>query len=247
MRGHELLETIENLNPAYIEAAAKKPYRKTTWWTKWVAIAACLCLIITGVALWGNLGEYEKNPDAGAGVSGGDAGGAWPEGVDPVVASLAVIPAGVDLLDVADAVLVSISEEDAKAVEVLGGYLPTALPEGCHYGKASHYKTTMKDGTGYQMLRVTYAVGEASVSTPIPENGETEPAQMIEDTAFLLMVFGHRPDTDLPVYQSEEVSASLIEQQDGRVFYIDYNGIFVGVQQQEISAADLFFVIESIG
>ena len=39
MRGHEMLETIEHLNPAYIEAEGKKG------WLKWGAIAACLCLI----------------------------------------------------------------------------------------------------------------------------------------------------------------------------------------------------------
>ncbi len=246
MRGHEMLEAIEHLNPAYIEAAAEKPKAKKTGWLKWGAMAACLCLVITGVSLWGNLGQQGKIPEAGAGVGGEDSGGVWPEGVDPVIASLAVIPAGVDLLDVADAVSISISEEDARAVEGLGAYLPSMLPEGCRYGKAGHYRTMMKDGTEYQMLRVTYESGEASVPAPVPENAQMASATT-GSTAFLWMVWGHRPDTDLPVYQPEEVSASLIEQQEGRVFYIDYDGIYVGVEQLEISAAELFAVIESIG
>lgn len=246
MRGREMLDTIENLNPAYIEAAAEKPKTKKTGWLKWGAMAACLCLVITGVSLWGNLGQQGKIPEAGAGVGGEDSGGVWPEGVDPVIASLAVIPAGVDLLDVADAVSISISEEDARAVEGLGAYLPSMLPEGCRYGKAGHYRTMMKDGTEYQMLRVTYESGEASVPAPVPENAQMASATT-GSTAFLWMVWGHRPDTDLPVYQPEEVSASLIEQQEGRVFYIDYGGIYVGVEQLEISAAELFAVIESIG
>ena len=106
--------------------------------------------------------------------------------------------------------------------------------------------------TEYQMLWVTYEGGEASVPAPVPENADVpENAQIASEmtgsTAFLWMVWGHRPDTDLPVYQPEEVSASLIEQQKGRVFYIDYGGIYVGVEQLEISAADLLAVIKSIG
>lgn len=46
MRGHELLEAIENLDPAYIDAAAKKPKSKHMGWIKWVAIAASLCLVL---------------------------------------------------------------------------------------------------------------------------------------------------------------------------------------------------------
>ena len=235
-----------------VSGAVTYTRKKKSGWLRWGAMAACLCLVITGVALWGNLGQQGKIPEAGAGVGGEEPGGMWPEGVDPVIASLAVIPAGVDLLDVADATSVSISEEDARAVEGLGAYIPSALPEGCYYGPAGYYETIMKDGTRYHMLRVTYESGEASVPAPEPENAdETENAQMASattgSTAFLWMVWGHRPDTDLPVYQPEELSASLIEQQEGRVFYIDYGGIYVGIGQSEISAEDLLAVIESIG
>lgn len=48
MRGHELLETIENLNPAYIEAAAERPKTQKGSWLKWSAMAACLCLVVAG-------------------------------------------------------------------------------------------------------------------------------------------------------------------------------------------------------
>ena len=46
MRGREMLDTIEHLNPAYIEAAAEKPKAKKAGWRKWGAMAACLCLVI---------------------------------------------------------------------------------------------------------------------------------------------------------------------------------------------------------
>ena len=51
MRGREMLDTIEHLNPAYIEAAAEKPKAKKAGWRKWGAMAACLCLVIAGIAV----------------------------------------------------------------------------------------------------------------------------------------------------------------------------------------------------
>ena len=47
MRGREMLDAIENLNPAYIEAAAEKPKAKKAGWLKWGAIAACLCIAVS--------------------------------------------------------------------------------------------------------------------------------------------------------------------------------------------------------
>lgn len=52
MRGREMLDTIENLNPAYIEAAAEKPKVKKAGWLKWGAMAACLAVVvIAGISL----------------------------------------------------------------------------------------------------------------------------------------------------------------------------------------------------
>ena len=48
MRGREMLDAIENLNPAYIEAAAETPKAKKAGWLKWGAMAACLCLVVAG-------------------------------------------------------------------------------------------------------------------------------------------------------------------------------------------------------
>jgi len=52
MRGREMLETIENLNPAYIEAAAEKPKAKKAGWLKWGAMAACFAVVvIAGISM----------------------------------------------------------------------------------------------------------------------------------------------------------------------------------------------------
>lgn len=246
MRGQEMLEVIENLNPAYIETAAQKPKTRKSGLFRFSAIAACVCVIIAGAIVWGNYWQQGKIPEFGGGVGGEEPGGNWPDGVDPIIASVAVIPAGEELKDVADAITLPIAETDARAVNELGRYLPTELPGDCRYGKAAHYRTMMKDGTEYQMLRVTYESGEASIPAPVPENGETA-SEMTGNTAFLWMVWGHRPDTDRPIYPPEEISVSLIEQQGGMVFYIDYGGIFIGIERMDVSAEDLLTVIESIG
>ena len=257
MKNEKLLNALEKVDEKFITASSPENTKKTknakiNAWVKWGAVAACLCLVV-GIGVMNiDRGLSGGIPESGGGVP--QHGGTVPEGVDPIVASLAVIPAGVDLLDVADATSVSISEENARAVETLGNYIPNTLPEGCQYGAAGYYETTMKDGTRYHMLRITYDRGQSAVPVPKTENeesaSETENVQKASeitgDTAFLWMVWGHRPDTDLPVYQPEEVTVSLIEQQEGRVFYINYDGVYVGIEQISVSAEELYAVIESI-
>ena len=107
MKTPKMVEAMNYIDDDLVSGAITYTRKKKTGWLRWGAMAACLCLVITGASLWGNLGQQGKIPEAGAGVGGEDSGGVWPEGVDPVIASLAVIPAGVDLLDVADAVSIS--------------------------------------------------------------------------------------------------------------------------------------------
>lgn len=253
MTQEKLYDVLGEINENYVEKALE-PKKRTQGksWVKWGAVAACLCLV-AGIGIM----NIDRGLSGGISEQGGGApqhGGTMPEGVDPVVATLAVIPAGVDLLDVADATYVSISEENARAVETLGSYIPNTLPEGCQYGAAGYYETTMKDGTRYHMLRITYDRGQSAVPVPKTENEESaseteneqKASEIAGDTAFLWMVWGHRPDTDLPVYKPEEVTVSLIEQQEGRVFYIDYDGIYVGIEQISVSAEELYAVIKSI-
>lgn len=46
MRGNELLDKMELVNPAYVEAADANPRKKKHVWVKWGGIAACFALII---------------------------------------------------------------------------------------------------------------------------------------------------------------------------------------------------------
>ena len=46
MRGDSLLDKMELIDPAYVEAADEVPKRKKRGWIKWGSLAACLCLAI---------------------------------------------------------------------------------------------------------------------------------------------------------------------------------------------------------
>ena len=252
MKKEEFFEVLGELDGEIVKGAEIAMKEKTNGrarnvgWIKWGAVAACLCLVIAGVVMW-NSGLFGDAPEGGGGGAGGGAGtpgGAWPEGVDPIMASVAVIPAEESLLDVADATCVSISEVDAKNVERLGAYLPNTLPEGCRYGTAGYYETTMKDGTRYHMIRVTYESGQGAVPAPVPENAQVS-SEMTGNTAFLWTVWGHRPDTDKPIYQPDEITPQLLDKLGG-VFYINYDGVYVGISQYEISSEELMSIIDSI-
>lgn len=261
MKKEKLLSAIGKIDDDLIYNAVNDTKGKEkNPWLKWGMIAACLCLFIAGTTVWfyrpepsGNGQELEGGDSGGGIVEGGvkpGGDGVWPEGVDPVVASVAVLPAGEELLDVADAILVSITEEDARNLEPLGAYLPNTLPEDCWYGHAGYYETRMKDGTRYHMLRVTYENGTAPAPpAPIEENGQAEQSAIMagsRGTAFLWMVWGHRPDTDLPVYQPDDITAQLLDQIGYGVFYINYDGVYVGISRMESSAEELMEVILSI-
>lgn len=49
MRGNELLDKMELADPAYVEAADRKPLRKRRGWIPWAAAAACLCLLLAAI------------------------------------------------------------------------------------------------------------------------------------------------------------------------------------------------------
>ena len=68
MRGHELLQKIELVDPASV-AAADAPVKKgTPRWLRWGAMAACLCLVIGGIWAAGRRsGEPQPGPGSGEG------------------------------------------------------------------------------------------------------------------------------------------------------------------------------------
>lgn len=64
MRGNELLEKMELIDPAYVAAADAPPKKRKTRWLRWGAAAACLCLVIGGLWAAGKRGEPQPGPGA---------------------------------------------------------------------------------------------------------------------------------------------------------------------------------------
>lgn len=58
MRGNELLEKMDLIDPAFVEAADRQPGRKKVIWVRWAATAACLCLVTAIAWFWKGNGEY---------------------------------------------------------------------------------------------------------------------------------------------------------------------------------------------
>ena len=57
MRGTDLLNAMELVDPVYVEVADRTPRKRKTGWAAWGAIAACFCLV--AVAALSNLQSYD--------------------------------------------------------------------------------------------------------------------------------------------------------------------------------------------
>lgn len=65
MRGNELLDKMELIDPAYVEAAEAKQKKRNNIWVKWGAMAACLCFVIMGTMI---LRPSAPLPNDGTGI-----------------------------------------------------------------------------------------------------------------------------------------------------------------------------------
>ncbi|MBE6892559.1 MAG: hypothetical protein E7482_00930 [Ruminococcaceae bacterium] len=65
MRGNEFLEKIGLIAPEYIEEAEEKQKRRKNLWIKWLAAAACIC-ILAGVVLSVDFYEPPQEPETSA-------------------------------------------------------------------------------------------------------------------------------------------------------------------------------------
>lgn len=55
MRGKELLDKMELIDPAFVEAAENARGQKRYTWVKWAVCAACICIVAGGLAFRGGL------------------------------------------------------------------------------------------------------------------------------------------------------------------------------------------------
>lgn len=238
MNTEEFCEILGDISDSYVqEARAEHKVRKAG---RFRLAAACLCLVAAGVAVSRLPGLFL---DQG---SGGAPNGVFPDGVDPIIASLAVYPATERVQDVADASMEPISEADAYGFEPLGEYLPAALPEGYHFGSAYLYKTTMENGTNYHLLRVTYTNGEPAAREQTGGDGETAADPNTFGEHFDLFVMDYRPETEQQIYKPEDITAGVLDQTGGRTFHISYGDIYVGVTPSSASADDILTALNAI-
>ena len=87
MNGKYLLDKMELIDPAYIEAADRKPKKKPIMWKQWGTLAACIAAaVVSGVIM-------VVSPDSGTGHIGvsGDTASLFSTGGIPLVILVAAL------------------------------------------------------------------------------------------------------------------------------------------------------------
>lgn len=241
MRAETFCEVFSGINQDYIREAREPVPAKKRCWPKFAA-AACLCLVVGGAALALLPGSLLHQ----AAGNGGLPNGMWPEGVDPVTASLAVHPAAEDVRDVAAATYEEIDESAAYTWEGLGEHLPTWLPEGFSFHYAALYETTMKDGTQYHLLRAFYTDGEVVPGILDGDTGEVMPDRLSD--ALAVFVMDYEPDTKKTIHRREDLPAFLEQEWDGTTFHFTCGDVYIGVTVNSggLSTEDILSLVNSI-
>lgn len=227
MKDHDLLEAVGEINEKYIKnAETVKSGNNPKCVYRWIAAAACICIIAGGIVFMTNNGLHKPTPDAGNGVDGTVLpGGEMPEGIDPVVASIAVYPpAERSLEDVANATLNEITEEEAYGFDGLGEHLPNIVIDGYHFRNSSIYETTMKDGTKYYMLRVDFTTGNENIAD------------------YNIQVTNYKPK-DEDVLTVDSITPNILE---NGFFTVICGDNYVGMNPGDLSFDEVMMVLNSI-
>ena len=232
------LDAIGYVDDQLIEKAEKyTSAKKKNTWTKWVAVAACLSLMIVGTTTIMPKIIHEQG-------TGNDAGGVQMEGNY----SVAVLPADRNLDDVQNASCNEITETEAQNEAGLCDFLPSELPDGYHFDRASIYVTTMKDGTVYKRLLITYRTGEGAKTLPDEEGDKQVSNSNDLGNEFRINIFSFKPDTSAKIYSLEEVRRELTNGNlENDFFYVQYSDHYVGIEPLSLSAEEIIGLIDSIG
>ncbi|MBQ3379100.1 MAG: hypothetical protein IJG50_04445 [Clostridia bacterium] len=192
-----------------------------------VCLAALIAIIgIAGINLnWFGTKDIVGS-DAGTGVDGTVMpGGSVPEGIDPVVSSVAVYPADKSLADIADASLKELTEDEAYSFEKLSTHLPSAAVDGYRFGNASLYETTMKDGSKYYMLRVDFTTGDGNTAD------------------YSVQVTNFEPQTEDAILTSDNIPSNISET---GYFHFVMSGIYFGMNPGDLTYEEIMLVVNSI-
>ena len=203
-----------------------------------------------GIGILTRLERVEWEPSGGPDIPGGGVAipGGHPEGADPIIESMAVYPATEDIRDVLDATIESVDENTAYGIPGLGNHLPADLPAGYHFGKASLYETTMKNGTKYHLLRVTYTTGNDEITTaPANDDGGAAVADpSLFGSSFVVLIMDYEPRTNKPIYSFEDLREYLETKDDNGIFHFAYEDVYIGVSPDDLSAEEILDVVNSI-
>ena len=121
-----------------------------------------------------------------------------------------------------------------------------ASSAGYHFGKASLYETTMKSGTKYHLLRVTYTTGNDEITTaPANDDGGVAVAYpSLFGSSFLVLITEYEPRTNKPIYSFEDLREYLETKDDNGIFHFAYEEVYAGFSPDDLSAEELpFFLI----
>lgn len=248
MKVDNILDAIGAINDETVQDARTYKRTKYSKIAKWGAMVACFGLIVTVTIL--TLPGILRESSGGPNIPGGGVAtpGEHLEGVDPIIESMAVYPATEDIRDVEDATIESIDETTAYGMPGLGNYLPTELPAGYHFDKASLYETTMKSGTKYHLLRVTYTTGSDEITAELAhdDGGVPVPDPTLYGSSFDVLIMDYEPRTNKTVYSFEDLREFLETKDDNGTFHFVYEDVFIGFSPNDLSTEEILDVVNSI-
>ena len=246
MKKNDLRNALSGINKEYISEsddfmAVSTDFRKYKNRKKRI-IASTLCIMFVCIGAIGTAksGLLKSMPvKTGGKIEGAEEAGSGDY-------SVACFPADRVIDDVDTAKCVAITEEEAKNLPDFGDYLPSDIPSGYHWDLAGLYETTMKDGTVYRMLKITYRSGKVIKVT----DGENSYAAIDSSDCgsdFYVTLYNYKPDNTSIVDSGAINAKQLSEKYDEGIFFIKYDDCYIGIETLSLTANETLSLINSIG
>lgn len=239
MTAKNFSEAMNRIGDQYVnesveyKAAERKSYTRP--WVRFGAVAACMAILLGGaipaIQYWNESGTGDVHQGLGneTVLPGGDASDL--EEIDPIIASIAVFPPQENIRDVASATITAVAEEAVRDTD-LGAYLPSQFPDGFHFKKATLYETTMKNGTQYSMLYVTYTTSDDQYA--------------VDRREFTVQLYDHTIPTDKTIFDAKDLPDFVEERADDSTFHVSYGDIYVGMSPNSLTNDEILTVLGSI-
>lgn len=233
MKNTEFFDIIGEIDEKKLSEAISDRKRLPSWF-KWGALAACLCIVVTGGAMILCGGKKSALPDERV-VAEGSITGHY---------SVAVLPATEDIEAVASAEAFVLTEAEVMAQPLAEG-LPKTLPRGYRFSQGVVYNTVMENGVEYNMLRVEYTNGEIFRQKFSEDGGAIAPDIDELGEYFSVHVWDFQPDIEMKIVPVEAVTADFLE--ENFTAYVNSGEYIVGVGMETADAEAVVEVLKSIG